>query len=76
MPYLPNPGHLPDECVILDEDGQVTGFRKCHVRLRNGYDSCAAGAAPWPSFDNRQPRTRWKQDGRPHPFDILEYEIA
>lgn len=71
----PNPGHLPDECIIFDDDGNVAGWRAVHVRLRNGYDTRKAGAAPWPAYGSRPP-TRWKPDGKPHPFDIEFWELS
>ncbi len=82
MPYQPNLGHVPDECLIRDEDGNVTGFRAVHVRLfgspeRNlkGFDSKAAGLPPWPAGGARTP-TIWKISRKPHPFEIKEWEIA
>ena len=74
MAYEPNPGKLPDECVVEDENGNVT-HRAVHVRLFGGWDSRKAGAAPWPSA-GRQPATRWAISKRPHNFDIEEWEIA
>jgi len=74
MPYLPNPGHLPPECEILDADGHVVGFRAVHVRLHNGWDSRKAGTNPWPARDGRPP-TNWSiRRPIPHPFDIKEFE--
>ncbi|MBY0391841.1 MAG: hypothetical protein K2Q27_01100 [Novosphingobium sp.] len=74
MPYLPNPGHLPPECEILDADGHVIGFRAVHVRLFNGWDSRKAGTSPWPSRDGRPP-TNWSiRRPTPHPFDIKEFD--
>lgn len=70
-----NPGHLPRECVIHDEQGEVTGYRPVHVRLWGGLDSRKAGHAPWPSGGTRV-ATDWTISKPPHPFDIKEYEIA
>lgn len=74
MPYLPNPGHVPPECEILDDDGNVTGHRKVHVRLFGGWDSRKAGHAPWPAAGGRPP-TIWRISRAPHPFEIKEFEV-
>jgi hypothetical protein len=74
MPYEPNPGHLPPECVIEDEDGTIR-HRAVHVRLFGGWDSKKAGAAPWPAAGGRPP-TRWAISRRPHPYEIEEYALA
>lgn len=66
-----NPGHLPKECVILDEDGELAGYRPVHVRLFNGWRS----QAPWPAAGSRPP-TNWKISRPPHPFEIEAYELA
>lgn len=34
-----NEGRLPPECVITDDDGNVTGHRAVHVRCFGGFDS-------------------------------------
>lgn len=78
--YLPNPGHLPFDCTIFDEDGQEIGFRQVHVRTfgtpkTQPYDSKKAGHAPWPSAGGRPP-TNWKVSNPPHAFEIKEYEVA
>lgn len=39
-----NHGYLPLECEIRDDRGNVTGYRRVHVRLFNGYDTIRAGA--------------------------------
>ena len=75
MAYLPNPGHLPFDCTVFNEDGQETGFRQVHVRLFNGWDSKKVGASPWVAAGGRPP-TRWEIDRKPHPFQIREYEIS
>lgn len=75
MAYAPNPGHLPFDCTIFNEEGQEVGFRSVHVRLFNGWDSKKAGASPWPAAGARPP-TRWEIDRRPHPFQIKEYECV
>lgn len=74
MAWLINPGHLPPECEIRDEQGNITGYRKCHVRLRGGFDSQKAGHDPWPSKTNRGPTTRWTLGW--HCFDIVEFLIV
>lgn len=72
MARLPNPGHLPPECEIRDEDGNVTGYRPVHVWLRCGWSSQAAAHAPWPSAGGRS-STRWSLRGDSH--DILHFEV-
>lgn len=73
MPYAPNPGLLPDDCLIHDEDGNFTGFRRVHVRLFGGYDSRERGHDPWPAAGARPP-TDWRISKPPFPFEIKEYE--
>lgn len=76
MPYIPNPGHVPEECAIRDpQTGEVTGWHKAHVRLFNGWCSKRAGHDPWPASGARIP-TDWRIRKPPHPFDIQEFEIA
>lgn len=70
-----NPGHLPLECEILDENDEVVGFRPVHVRLFNGWSSAAANSPPWPSA-GRYPLTVWRISKPPHPFEIEHYEVA
>lgn len=76
MAYARNPGHLPEECEIRGDDGDITGWRSVHVRLFGGYDSRKAGHAPWPAGSHRAPATVWKISRPPHPFQIEEWEIA
>lgn len=73
MAYVANQGRCPRECEIRGDDGDITGFRSVHVRLRNGYDSKKASASPWPAGGGR-PSTRWTL--LRHAFDILEWEIT
>lgn len=73
MPYQPNPGHLPGECILFDEAGEITGYRAVHVRLFGGFDSRAAGHAPWPAAGSRPP-TVWTISRKPHAFEIKEWE--
>lgn len=76
MPWQPNPGHLPDDCVIVDDEtGTVLGYRKVHVRLFGGTDTMAKGHHPWPAAGGKPP-TVWTISHRPHPFEIKEYLIA
>lgn len=75
MHYQPNQGSLPDECLIRDEQGEVTGHRTVHVRLFGGIDTKARGDPPWPSAGARVP-TRWKISRKPHPFEIKEWTLA
>lgn len=66
----PNPGRLPPECVIRDDDGNVTGYRSVRVVLWGGIAS-----GPWPSAGGRPP-TCWKISKPPHPYEIKEWEFA
>lgn len=71
-----NPGHLPEDCEILDENGQNIGWKMVHVRLFNGWDSKAANSPPWPSNGSRAGPTVWKiSRPKPHPFEIQKYEV-
>lgn len=77
MAYLPNPGKLPPECVILDDEtGEVVGYRSVHVVLFGGYSTKAAGDRPWPSAGGKPLPTRWAISRQPHPFEIKEFEIV
>lgn len=71
-----NPGHLPDECVITDDLGNVTGYRAVHVWLFSGYDTQKAGAAPWPAKGGRPHETNWRISGAGHRFEIESYEVV
>jgi len=71
----PNPGHLPDECVVRDEAGEAVSYRRVHVVLQGGYDSRKAGHAPWPSAGGKPP-TNWKLSRPPHAFEIATYEVV
>lgn len=70
-----NDGHIPSECIIRDEAGDITGYRKVHVRLFGGFDTRKAGNDPWPAGGARPP-TEWRISKPPHPFEIEEWEIA
>lgn len=70
-----NEGHLPPECEIRDEHGNVTGYRAVHVVLFGGLDTRKAGHAPWPAAGGRPP-TQWRISKPPHPYEIMEWEIA
>lgn len=70
-----NPGHLPPECEVRDEDGNVTGYRHVHVVLFGGFSTKKRGDAPWPSGGGRPP-TNWRISKPPHPADIEFWEIA
>lgn len=76
MAYQPNEGRIPDACLILDDQGEVTGHRPVHVRCYGGYDTRKMGAAPWPSHTGRAQTTNWKISRRPHPFEIQEWVLA
>lgn len=75
MAWQSNEGRLPDACLILDEQGEVTGYRKVHVRLHGGWDSKAAGHDPWPAGGGRPP-TEWRISRKPGPFEIESYEVV
>lgn len=75
MAYQPNAGKLPAACRIVDDQGEVTGYRKCHVRLFGGWDSRVAGHDPWPAGGNRE-AISWRIGRKPHPFEIKEFEVA
>lgn len=75
MAYKPNAGKLPAACRIVDDQGEVTGYRKVHVRLHGGWCSRAAGHEPWPAGGGRE-ATRWAVGKPPHDFDIKEWELA
>ncbi len=70
-----NPGHLPPECEVRDEHGNVTGYRAVHVVLFGGLDTRKLGHAPWPAAGGRPP-TQWRISKPPHPYEIMEWEIA
>lgn len=74
MVWQLNAGHMPPECELLDESGNRTGYRSVHVKLFNGWNSKAAGGAPWPAAGGRPP-TRWGISPQPHPFEIKAYEV-
>lgn len=75
MAYQPNDGLCPATCLIIDDEGEIAGFKRVHVRLFGGFDSRKAGHEPWPAGGTRPP-TRWKIGGKPHAFDIKEWELA
>lgn len=66
-----NEGHLPPECEILDQDGNVTGHRAVRVKLFNGRVE-----GPWPSAGGRPHQTNWKISRKPHGFEIEFWEIV
>lgn len=66
-----NPGHLPEECIIRDDDGEVTGYRQVMVTLFNGRT-----IGPWPAAGGRPYPTNWKISRPPHRYEIKEYQIA
>lgn len=75
MALQPNPGSLPRDCIVLDEEGNVIGFRKVHVVLFNGHSTRAAGQDPWPASGARPP-TCWSISRPPQPFEIKAYEVV
>ena len=81
--YQPNTGAMPDACKILDEDGNVAGYRAVHVRLFGApdrgappYDSKARGDPPWPAGGGRGGATNWKISRPPHVAEIEFYEVV
>ncbi len=70
-----NEGRLPPECEVRDEHGNVTGYRAVHVVLFNGLSTRKLGHAPWPAGGGRPP-TNWRISKPPHPYEIMEWEIA
>ena len=76
MTYQPNPGRLPADCELLDDNGELTGYRPVQVRLFNGWDSKRSGHAPWPAAGGRPHATNWRLSRPPHPFEIESYEVA
>jgi hypothetical protein len=76
VPYQPNPGRVPPACVIRDEDGNAVSFRNVHVRLFGGFDSRAAGHAPWPAAGGRPPTVWAISKPEPHPFEIEFWDLA
>lgn len=68
----PNIGELPRECRILDEAGEVTGYRAVRIKLFNGMV-----VGPWPSKGGRGGDTKWAiSRPKPHPFQIEFWELA
>jgi hypothetical protein len=72
--FLPNPGKLPRECVVLDDEGSPTGkYRRVIVKLRNG---TILGREPVTTVAPRgwDPRTtRWTHEN--HVSDVLEFKV-
>ena len=76
MVWQRNPGHLPEDCIIRDEDGEIAGYRAVNVVLFNGWSNTKAGSPPWPAGGGRPP-TNWTiRRGDPHPFDIKGFEVT
>lgn len=70
MAWHPNEtGAVPEQAIIRDEAGNVTGYRNVRVKLRYG----ACPPESWPAAGKRPP-TRWTLLGDSH--DIVEFEIA
>lgn len=68
-----NPGHLPDDCLILDDDGEVTGHRRVHVQLFNGHSTRTKEPAGWPS--GGRGACNWRISKPPHPYEIEFFEV-
>lgn len=73
MPWHPNPGRCPDECLVLDELGEVTGYRRVHVWLFNGSESSIQSPNGWAS--GGRGGCNWSICKPPHPFDIQEWRL-
>lgn len=71
----PNHGHLPSECIVRDERGEIAGYRSVHVQLFGGFDTRKAGHDPWPAGGGRI-ATDWRISRKPHPFEIESYEVV
>lgn len=69
MAYQPNPGRIPEQCLVRDQQGFIAGYRPVMVKLFNGIT-----AGPWPSAGGRPP-TRWSISKTPHPFEIESFEV-
>lgn len=74
MPFLPNFGEMPDECIVRDEDGEPTGkLLRVVVKLRNGI---VQGAEPLSATTPRgwdAATTRWSLTD--HISDVMEFEV-
>jgi hypothetical protein len=71
MAFRPNRGECPPECIVRDDDGNITGFRRVHVRLRGGYTTVGREPSGWLSSGRGGCRWTIRND----PFDITEYEV-
>lgn len=72
MALKPNPGSIPPECIIRDDDGNITGFRRVRVVCFGGYDSGEREPAGW--LSGGRGSCDWTISRKPHPFEISEYE--
>lgn len=70
-----NEGRVPPATEIVDDAGDVVGYRAVHVVLFNGFSTKAAGHLPWPAAGGRIP-TSWRISKPPHLFEIREWELA
>lgn len=75
MAYQPNDGHVPEACIVRDDQGEIASYRKVHVRTFGGWDSRKAGHDAWPAGGGRE-KTNWRISRPRHAFDIKEWEIA
>ena len=75
MAFAPNPGEMPPQCLVRDDDGKATGaHRRVIVKLCNGtiHGSEPVSTTGPKGWDART--TRWSLTG--HPYDIVEWELA
>lgn len=73
----PNEGRLPEECIIRDDAGNITGYHKVRIMLFVD-DSIkqARERAPWPSGALYPPQTDWTISDPPHDYQIRKWEIV
>lgn len=70
---MPNPGHLPAECIVLADDGRPTGrIRRVAVILRNGTVHGREAVNTDSKLGWDAETTRWTLTG--HAYDVVEFE--
>jgi hypothetical protein len=73
MAFTTNLGHMPDDCIVLNDVGGIAAYKKVRVMLfRDEGLKQARDREPWPAG----PQTVWKIDEPPHPFQIRRYEVV
>jgi hypothetical protein len=73
VPLAPNSGRCPPEAEILDENGNVTSYRRVRVVLFNGHDTARKEPSGWPA--GGKGACNWRISRSPHPFEIREFEV-